>query len=137
MLARGALIVTVLTGLVCVLLRHVLTAVSGAGGRVLFLVPAVLMLIVLGQYSHPVPMSLGALTALVCASAYLGLGRRSAALRGGAFVVGSALVYYALGGAPYVLFALLCALFELLSARRYRLGAVYLLCAVGPRPHCP
>ena len=127
----GALIVTVVTGLICVAFRHVMAAVFGAGGQVLFLVPTVLMLIVLGQYVHPVPMGLGMLTALVFAVGYMWVGRRRAVVRGVVFVVMSGGVYYALGGPPYILFALLCGLFELLNTRQYPLAAFCLLCAVA------
>jgi len=127
----GTLVVTGLIAMVCLAFRHVLAVVSGTGGQVLFLVPAVLLLAVMGQYVPPVPMTLGVLVVLLCVTGALWVRGWGAVVRGTVFVILSAVVYVALGGALYVQFALLCGLAEFLKSRHVPLAAFCLLCAVA------
>ncbi len=124
----GALVITLLAALVCLATRHFIAALEGEGGKVLFLIPAVLILTLLGQYIHPVRLCVGLLVALVLAGVYSRTAGRHFMLRLAAFAVTSALVYYLIG-ALYVVFACLCALFELGRNRNPALAASYLLCA--------
>ena len=64
----GATVVTVLVAIVCWATRGLVTAVSGSGGEIAYLVPAVLVLMVMGQYVHPVPLCVGLGLALVGAN---------------------------------------------------------------------
>ena len=45
-----------------------IAGVAGTGGRFVFLIPAVLILMMLGQYSHPVKLCVGLLAVLVLAA---------------------------------------------------------------------
>ena len=126
----GALVVALLAALICLATRPFITAVTGAGGRVVFLIPAVLILMVLGQYIHPVRLCVGLLVALVFASAYVRMAAAPVAVRLAAFLIVSAVVYYIAAGL-YVVFACLCGLFELGVKRRWSLGALYLSCAAA------
>ncbi len=124
----GALEVTLLAALICLATRSFFAAAGGIGGRVLFLVPAVLILMVLGQYIHPVRLCLALFVALLFANAYVRVGGRRDAVGLAAFVIASALVYYLAAGL-YVVFACLCGLFELGVKRRRLLGVLYVSCA--------
>ena len=129
----GALVVTLLATLICLATRQFIAAVAGAGGRVVFLIPAVLILMVLGQYSHPVRLCVGLLVALVFAERVRpdrhGHGD---AVRLTAFLIASALAYYVAAGL-YVVFACLCAVFELGVKRHLLLGGVvFVVCRLCP-----
>ncbi|NQT17005.1 MAG: hypothetical protein HQ582_29885 [Planctomycetes bacterium] len=126
----GALVLTLLAALTCLATRRFFTAVTGVGGRVVFLIPAILILMVLGQYIHPVRLCVGLLVALVFASAYGRIAAAPVAVRLAAFLIASAVVYYIAAGL-YVVFACLCGLFELGVKRRLALGALYLSCAAA------
>ncbi len=130
----GALAVTLLAAFICAATRQLLAAMaasradgSGHGdgannpGHVVFLIPAVLILMVLGRYNHPVSLCVGLCVVLALAGAYVRIGRGPAAVRLTAFVIGSALAYYAAAGL-YVVFAVLCGIFEW-RVRRCRLLA--------------
>ena len=124
----GALVVTLLAALICLATHQYFAAAVGSGGQVVFLIPAVLILMVLGQYCHPVRLCVGLFVVLVFADAYVRMGGRHVAVRFAAFVIGSALVYYLTAGL-YLIFAFMCGLFELRIKRRVLLGAVCLSCA--------
>lgn len=124
----GALVVTLLAMLICLATRQLLGAVAGVGGRVLFLVPTLLILMMLGQYCHPVELCVGLCVALLFANIHVRIGGRHVALRLTAFAIASVLVYYVAAGL-YLVFACLCGLFELGVKRRLGLGVLCLLCA--------
>jgi len=125
----GALVVTSLGALLCLATHRFFAAVAGAGGRVVFLIPAVLILLILGQYIQPVRACVGLFVALVFANAYVRMGGRPVAARLIAFLVVSGLVYYVAAG-PYLVFAWLCGVYELGVKRNYALGVLCVLCAV-------
>ena len=125
----GAGVVTLLTALVCLATRWLIAGVTGTGGRIVFLIPAVLILMMLGQYSHPVKLCVGLFAVLVFANAYVRMGNNHAAVRLAAFAIASALAYY-VAAELYVVFALLCGVFELRVKRHRSLGAACVLCAV-------
>ena len=125
----GALVVTSLVTLICLATRQFLAALSGVGGQVIFWVPALLILMVLGQYCHPVRLCVGLFVVLVFTNVYVRMGNAGLAVRVTAFVVVSALTYYAVAGL-YVVFALLCGIFELMVKRQRWLGVSCVLCAV-------
>lgn len=126
----GALVVTTLVALVCLATRGLIAAGTGAGGEIVFLLPAVPILMVLGQYCHPVRPCVGLSLVLGSAYLYVRLGRCRVALRLAALVIASGVVYFAAAGL-YLIFALLCGWYELAVKREYRLGALCLLCAVA------
>ena len=126
----GALVVTLLTLVICLATRQFLLAVAGVGGRVLFLIPALLVLLVLGQYCHPVELCVGLCVALVFANVYVRIGGSHLLVRLALFAIASLLVYYLAAGL-YVVFACLCGFFELGGKRRLGLGTLCLLGAVA------
>lgn len=126
----GATVLTLVTLSLCLATRRFLAALDGQGGHFLFLVPALFILLLLGQYSELVRLVVGLALALVFANIYVQLGRHSAARRFAAFVITSALVYYLAGGA-YVIFACLCAAYEFGVKRQFWLGAIGVLGAAA------
>ena len=125
----GALVVTVLTALICLATRRFVAAISGTGGSVVCLIPAILILMVLGQYNHPFSLCVGLCVVLGLAGAYVRIGPGTAAVRLTAFVIASALAYYAAAGL-YVVFAVLCGIFEWRIHRCRSLAACCALSAV-------
>lgn len=125
----GALVITLLTALVCLATRQFLAAITGTGGAALFLVPAILILTVLGQYNHPVRLCVGLCVVLMLAWGYVQIGRARSAVRFAVFVIASALAYYAAAGL-YVVFAVMCGVFEWRVHRHRWLGAGCALSAV-------
>jgi len=124
----GSLVVTSLAALICLATRQFARAVAGAGGQVVFLLPAILILVVLGRYIHPVRLCVGLFVVLVFANAYVRISRGRAAIRLTAFALISVLAYYAAAGL-YAVLACLCGVFEF-GVKRYRLlGALYVVCA--------
>ena len=124
----GALVVTLLATLICLATRQFIAAIAGTGGRFVFLVPALLILTLLGQYSHPVRLCVGLCAVLVLANMYARIGKGHAAVRLAAFVIASALAYYVAAGL-YVVFAFSCGVFEWRVNRHRWLGVLCVLCA--------
>ncbi|NLF72745.1 MAG: hypothetical protein GX575_27230 [Candidatus Anammoximicrobium sp.] len=104
----GAAVVTVLTALICLAFRLVL---ADKGGHAVFLIPAVLILMVMGRYNHPVRLCVGLAVVLALGGAYVRTGRGTPAVRLAAFVIVSGLAYYAAAGL-YGVFAVLCGVVE-------------------------
>ena len=129
----GAIVTTFLTTLICLSTRQFIAAIAGRGGGLVFLVPAVLILVVLGQYIHPVKLCVGLLCVLVHGNVYVWFRSRPRTVRLIVFVVLSASAYYLAAGL-YVVFALMCGIFEWGFVRSRRLGVVCILCAVAVPP---
>ena len=125
----GALVVTLLAAFICLATRRFVAAIAGTGGAAVCLIPALLILMVLGQYNHPVSLCVGLCVVLGLASAYVRIGQGHSAVRLTAFVIASALAYYAAAGL-YVVFAVLCGIFEWRIRRHRWLGAWCALSAV-------
>jgi hypothetical protein len=124
----GALVVTLLVTLISLATRQLAAAIAGVGDHVTYLVPPVLILLLLGQYSHPVELCVGLVVVLALANAYVGAGSCHKAVRLAAFLIASALAYYATAGL-YLVFACLCAVFELGVKRYPPLGVFCAVCA--------
>jgi hypothetical protein len=120
----GALVVTSLTACICLATRQHLAALAGTGGWTLFLIPALLILMMLGRYNHPVSLCVGLAVVLGLACAYARIGQRHWAVRLAAFVITAALGYYVAAGL-YVVLAVLCGIFEWTTRRQRWLGACY------------
>lgn len=126
----GAAVVVLLTSLICLTTRWFIAAIAARGGRFVFLIPAVAILAMLAQYMHPVRLCVGLLAALVLSNVLIRIGVGRAVLRFLAFAVVSVVAYYTIAGL-YVLFALLCGIFEW-GVRRHRwLGVTYVVCAAA------
>jgi hypothetical protein len=124
----GAVVITSVAGLLCLATAGVFNCLGGTRLRALHYVPAVLMLMLYGQFSHPLAAALALLTALLLANLYMRLAPRNGWLAAAAFVALFAAAYYLTAGACLV-FAGLCATFELLSRRRVLPGAAFVALA--------
>ncbi len=122
----GAGIITCVALLLFMATRVYLVAVCGVRLLALQFVPSVLFLLLYNRYVHQLTTVLALLTALLGAALYVKMTTRRMTLRLIAFLFLSAAVYYAAAGA-FLLYAGLCAIFEILARRRL-LGACCLLC---------
>ena len=125
----GSLVITALAALLCLVTRQLFHRMAGVKIRVLWLVPALLILILLGQYVHLVELCVGLAVALSLASVYLLLGDCHHAVRLVAFLALSVFAYFLTAGL-YLVFACLCGIYELGVKRHLPLGALGMLCAV-------
>lgn len=125
----GALVLAILVTLICLATRGLIVAVAEDGGEFFYLVPAVLILMMLGQYSHPVGRCVGLGIALLGANVYFRLGGFHVVIRSAAFLVASVAIHYSAAG-MYLIFACLCGVYELGVKRRYGVGALFMVCAV-------
>ncbi|KPJ56285.1 MAG: hypothetical protein AMS16_02715 [Planctomycetes bacterium DG_58] len=127
----GALVITAIAGLICLGTRGLLRVMHD--GRIhpaAYFTPAVLLLMVHGQYRHRLATSVALLGALALANAYVRLRPRRSWVRGAVFLILVGIFYYAAGG-MVVLFGALCGLFELLKSRRIVLGVLCILLAAA------
>jgi len=128
----GALVVTVQAWLMSVCISYIFKAIGLPGLRWLRFVPPILLLITYTQYTYHFVTTTAFLAALCFVCLYL----RTTLLpvsnysRLAAFLVLSVILNY-IAGAAYLLFAVLCAMYELLFKRRYLLGPLYLLSAAA------
>jgi len=126
----GALVLTSLAALIGLATRQFMAALARPAGSIVLLAPSLLILMMLGQYHHPLRVCVGLCLVLGLAAAYAKIGRGHPAVRLTAFAILSALAYWAAAGL-YVLFALLCGIFEWRVLRRWWLGAAYAMAAVA------
>ena len=125
----GALIITLVAILLCLAAKSLFAALGGIRVPALHFVPAVLLLMLCNRYGHYLTAGLGLLTALLFASIYVKVRVNNRVLRLVTFLVLSAVLYFLAGGA-YLTCAVLCGIFEILTARRFLLGLCLLLLAV-------
>ena len=124
----GALAATMQALLVCVCCDYFLKAAGARRLRWARFVPAVLVLVTYAGYTYHCATMTALLTALAFVCLYLRIAAESNRLRLAIFVLLSVILYYIAGGA-YLLFAVSCAIYELLFSRRRWLGLSYLLLA--------
>ena len=126
----GALIVTLLAWSICLCIDYFLRVVNAPSYRGLRFVPAILLLVIYSRYTYRFTSILALLTALFSVCLYLkaAAGRKLACII--VFGVLSAVLYYIAGGG-YLLFAAICAIYELLLRRRWPMGILYLLSGVA------
>ncbi|MBN2272609.1 MAG: hypothetical protein JXN61_18495 [Sedimentisphaerales bacterium] len=122
----GALIVTLLAWSIGLCIDCFLKAADAPGLRGLRFVPAILLLVIYSRYTYRLASILALLTALLCVCLYLRAtaGRKLSCMV--VFGVLSAALYYVAGGG-YLLFAAVCAIYEILLMRRWAMGILYLL----------
>ncbi|NLF69269.1 MAG: hypothetical protein GX575_09475 [Candidatus Anammoximicrobium sp.] len=126
----GALMVTSLVALICGATRGLGPARAGADREAVCLLPAVLILMVLGQYLHPVSLCVGLGVTLLGANLYARLGTTRVGVRVAAFALGSLVMYFVTAGL-YAIFACLCGCHEWQVQRRRWFGAACVACAAG------
>ncbi len=141
----GAAVLTAQAWLICLCTEYALRAVGLPRWRGLRFVGPLLLLAIYSQYTFHLPETMGPLTALVGFCVYVWLSTRNQK-HAGVWLVILSIGLYVLAGGPYLLFALLCGLAEVLFRRRLRLGVLSLALAVaipyvlgvlifGQRPH--
>lgn len=128
----GALVLTVVALLVYLAGDWLIRLGGRERSRGLRFVFPLLLLMVYNQYTFQLASCFALVAALTATVVYLLVANRvdRVPVRAAVFAALSVAVYYAAGG-MYVLLAVLCALSELLTKRRYVLGGLYLLAAAG------
>jgi hypothetical protein len=124
----GALVVTSLVTFICWATRALPAPGVRFTGKVTYLLPAILILMVLGQYIHPVRLCVGLGIAMLGANLYARASGCHIAVRIVVFAMASIAVYFAVAGI-YVVFACLCGCHEWFAKRQRWFGAVCVLCA--------
>lgn len=134
----GPLVVTLQAWLICVCTGSFLKAVNAPALRFVRYIPAILLLVICSQYAYffAVTTSLSAALLFVCVYIKITPRQNSSSNRWASglwavvlFPALSVILYY-IAGAAYLLFALLCAIRELRSKRRW-LGILFLLCGAS------
>jgi len=126
----GALVLTLLGMLICRATRGFLATGAGAASEVACLLPAVFILMVLGQYIHPVQLCVGLSITLLAANLYARLGGCRVGVRLAAFATASLAIYFVTAGL-YSIFACLCGCYEWSVKRQRWLGAACVACAAA------
>jgi hypothetical protein len=124
----GALVVTVQAWLLSVCIDYLLRAVSLPRIRWIRFIPPILLLVLYTRYAYHFPTILAFLTAMLLVCLYLKMTFSQTAILGciGTFLSLSIILYYLAGGA-FLLFAVVCAIYELLFRSRWKTGLFYLL----------
>jgi len=125
----GALIITVVAWLLYLCTAKFIKAVGADRWRPLRFVPPILLLMQYGQYYHYLGDGLSLLFALLFSYLYIRMPLRVAALRFVVFLVFSAVVY-SVAVVAYLVFVLLCVIFELFNKRHWAVGLLCLLSSV-------
>ncbi len=122
----GALIVTLLAWSIGLCIGYFFRVARAPGLRGLRFIPAILLLVIYSRYTYRFTSILALLAALSCVCLYLKVtaGRKLSCII--VFGVLSAILYYIAGGG-YLLFAAICAIYEILMRRRWPMGILYLL----------
>jgi len=122
----GALIATIQALLLWLCTGSIIRTVSGWRPRWVCFIPPILLLMLYARYSYQFSAAMTLLVALgfVCLYARTALKSNPVSLL--AFLVLSIIVYAA-AGVVYLLFAVLCAIYELLIRKRWWAGLMYLL----------
>jgi len=103
---------------------------AGEATRALRFIPPGLLLVSCGRYTFQLAEQVALLASLASVGLYAAARPAPAAVRAALFAAMSAGLY-CLAGGTFVLFAVLCALLEMVGRRRYVLGGLYLLAAGG------
>jgi hypothetical protein len=112
----GALVATAAAWLVCVCSRLIEKTLNTVYLWWVHFVPPIIFLVLYAMYIHHLVITLTLLAALACVYLYLRMGNKSQRYRLTGFIIVSIVLYYAAGGA-FLLFAALCAIYELFQGR--------------------
>jgi hypothetical protein len=128
----GALVVTVQAWLLSTCIACLLKVINFPRVRLVCFTLPILLLIAYTQYTYFFPTTLALSVALIFTCLYLKVtSQRIAVIRNvGTFLLLSLILYYIAGGA-FLVFAIICAIYELLFRFRWKTGLLYLLCAAG------
>lgn len=120
----GALIYTAVAGAVCLATSRLIARMGGNAYGSLVLVPVLPMLVIWNYYTFPLADHIGLICVLVACAHYVRFGDMRA--RAVVFAAGLIALYFVVG-APAILFAAVCGLYELTRPDRNKpLGAIYL-----------
>jgi len=125
----GAAVITLSALLISVCTDILIKAINAHRFRLVSFIPPMLLLITYNQYTYHFVTSMALLVALFFVCLYLKVTRSSKLVSLIVFFVLSVILYYIAGGA-YLLFATVCALYELLFSRRRQIALIYLLSAI-------
>lgn len=127
----GALVVTIQAWLMSACFGYILKAVNLSHLRLLRFIPPILLLIIYTQYTFHFITTMAFLVTLTFVCLYLRITRSltSSSSRLAIALVLSVILYTITAGA-YLLFVILCAMYELLFRRQKRLAFLYLLSAM-------
>lgn len=137
-------VITVQAWLIFMCIGYFLRAIALPGARWLRFVPALFVVVTYARYTYHLPMIMAALASLFFTCLYVAtVSWRSRGAEGpsanvrfargfdwAAYVLLS-VVSYVMSGGAYLLFAALCATYELLYRRRYKMGLFYVLFGVA------
>ncbi len=127
----GAFVLTLTASLICLSTGGLLRVMTGRRPPLpIILLPVVGLLILHNRYQYDPSVGMTLLAALALANVYV---RRvpERPLPGLAVFLVSSLVVYAIVGSAYVLYAVLCGVFELVKRRRIALGVLCILCSAA------
>jgi len=124
----GALVVTLQAWLICACTDYFLKTINAPHLRCVRFIPPILLLITYTQYTYHFVTTMALLVALLFVCLYLRVAPKGRLPHLMVFLVLSVILYAVAGGA-YLLFAVLCAIYELLLAHRWQMGLLYLLSA--------
>ncbi|MBC8181395.1 hypothetical protein H8E88_09740 [candidate division KSB1 bacterium] len=126
----GALIITLILWLTGWATRIFIKSKSSIDkSRLLHLFPAVLLLVMHNQYKHLLATSVGLLFLLIFLNIYVRIAAHKTIFRLAVYLLLSVILYYAAAG-TFLLFAVLCGLFELLLKKKVLPGLFCLLSAI-------
>ena len=126
----GAAVATLQAYLLCLCTGAFIKSIHAPRLRFLRFIPPIAMLVTYNLYTYHFLSATAFLTALAAVCLYLRIAPKNNLSGSFVFVIVSLIVYPIAGGA-YLLFALLCAMYELLFARNWLRTAVYLLSAAA------
>ncbi len=127
----GALVITMQAWLLGLSVAYLLRAVGGRRWDILHYVPALLVAVLYGRYTYFFPTIMALLIALLSSCAYLAVARGKTKVVGlVTFILLSLPCYYVVAGA-FLLFAVVCIIYEGMIAGRWRLSLLYTALAVA------
>lgn len=125
----GALVVTLQAWLICLCLDYFLKVIAASRIRWLRFIPPILLLIAYTRYAYHFVTTTAFLASLLSVCLYLKVTPNNNLRRFIVFLILS-LVTCPVAGGAYLLFAVLCAIYELFFSRRRQLAPLYLFSAV-------
>ena len=124
----GVVIVTIQAWLICVCVDVFIKTINADRLRFIRFVPPILLLVLYTRYTYHFVTTMSLTVALLFVCLYLRVTKESGHFDLLSFLSLSGILYYIAGGA-YLLFAVLCVIYELLFRRRVRISLLYSLFA--------
>jgi len=121
----GALILTMTAWLLCLCTDKILKALNAPTLTFLRFVPPIMIMMIYSQYMHFIVPIVAIMITLIFVNIHIKFARNTNQV-GPVLLVESLILYYICGGA-FLLFALLCAIYEFLYKQRWRAGCLCLV----------